>query len=339
MAASRRTLARTARWLIQIGMVGLIAYFGLRHQLVEGAAPLDSFCPFGAVETLPALLGGFGFIGKIGSSNLVLLGSLTLVTLGLGASFCGWLCPFGAIQDGLGALRRRFIGKAYLIPERVHNVLKHTRWLVLALVVWMSWRALGLWFADYDPFRAMFHFKFESWVAVALVAGTLVGGLLVERFWCLYLCPLGAVVGGLGTLGLTKVRRAEESCTDCALCSRACPSRIEIHTRQAVSDQHCTMCTECVDACPVPGTLALSTGRQGESLRPIAVGVTTLVLFFVLIWTGWAMGWWRTGAGCASCTAQLTPAEVLGYNVEIPDAVAAGDASGVPQVTYRLGGR
>lgn len=321
MAAPRRTPARIARWSIQLGMVALVAYLGIRHQLVgpaAGAAPLDSFCPFGALETLPSLLAGSGFIGKIGSSNLVLIGSVILVTIGLGAGFCGWLCPFGAVQDALSAVRRRLFGRALLVPDGLHRVLRYGRWLVLGVVVWMSWQALGLWFADYDPFRALFHFKFESWVAVALVAGTVVGGLLVERFWCLYLCPLGAVVGGLGTLGVTKVRRDAGSCTDCGLCTNACPSRIDVQRQESVRDQLCTMCTECVESCPVPGALSVSTGRDGESLRPVAVGVATALLFFALLGTGYAMGWWQTGSGCAGCSAEQPQAEQLGYNSVIP---------------------
>lgn len=331
MPAARRSTARIVRWLMQLGMVCLVAYLGIRHQVVGGAAPLDSFCPFGAVESLPALLSGSGFIGKIGSSNLVLIGTVALVTVGLGASFCGWLCPFGAVQDALGAVRRRLVGEAYVIPDRAHRVLKHARWVVLAVVVLMSWRVLGLWFADYDPFRALFHFKFESWIAVALVAVTLIGGLLVERFWCLYLCPLGALVGGLGTLGLTKVSRNAEECTDCGLCTRACPSRIDVRNLATVSDQHCTMCTECVEACPAPGALKISTGGEGEALRPVAIGIATLLLSLALLGTGYAMGWWRTGAGCASCTSQAPQAAPLGYN----DVILAGSRPADPDQMTR----
>lgn len=304
----RLTATRVVRSIVQVGMVGLIAYLGLRHQFVGGAAPLDSFCPFGAIESLPSLLGGLGFIGKIGTSNLVLLGALGLVTLALSGAFCGWLCPFGAVQDLLSAIRRRVIGRTYVIPARVHGVLKYGRWLVLGLIVYMSGKFLSLWFADYDPFRALFHFKFESWTAIALVAATVLGGLLVERFWCLYLCPLGALVGAVGVFGFVKVRRDGEGCSDCTLCARACPSRIPVHEVTAVADEHCTMCLECVESCPEPGTLTVSTGAQGESLRPVAMGLATVVLFFALIGTAVAMGWWVPGRGCGGCSLDMVPA-------------------------------
>ena len=315
--ARRASNARWLRYSVLAAMVALVAWVGIRHQIIGGAGgagPLDSFCPFGAIETLPSLLAGTGFIRKIGTSNLVLLGSLAVLTVGLGASFCGWLCPFGALQDLFAWIGRRlFGGQTYLVPERVHAKLKYLRWGVLALIVWMSAKYSALWFADYDPFRAFFHFKFESALAIVLVVGTIAGGILVERFFCLYACPLGALVGGLGTVGLVKVRRDETVCIDCTLCARACPSRIAVDTVHVVRDQHCTMCTECVDACPAPGALKLSSGAPGESLRPVAVGIATAALFFALIATGWAMGWWTTGGGgCSDCAGEIPTVVVPG---------------------------
>lgn len=312
--ARRLTPARAARYTIQAAMVALVAWIGIRHQVVGGAGgagPLDSFCPFGAVETLPSLINGTGFIRKVGTSNLVLIGSLAVVTLGVGGSFCGWLCPFGAVQDFLAWVGRKLLGgRTYLVPARVHAWLKYLRWAVLALIVWMSAKYAALWFADYDPYRALFHFKFESALAIVLVALTVGGGILIERFFCLYACPLGALVGGLGTVGFVKVRRDEETCVNCTLCARVCPSRIAVDTATVVRDQHCTMCTECVDACPAPGALKLSSGAPGESLRPVVVGLVTAVLFFALIGTGWAMGWWQAGAGCASCSGEVSSATI-----------------------------
>lgn len=296
---------RTVRTLVQIMMVALMAWIGLRHQTLgggpTGAPPLDSFCPFGAVETLPSLLGGTGFVRKVGESNLVLLAALGIVTLGFSGAFCGWICPFGAVQDWLASARKRVFGRVLVIPAPVHRVLRHLRWAVLALVVWMSARLLTLWFAEYDPFRALFHFKFESWIGVALVVGTVMGGLLVERFFCLYACPLGALVGLAGLVGLTRIRRVESECTECGVCSRACPSRIAVDNLGDVRDQHCTMCAECVESCPSDGALVVTTGAPGESLRPVMVGIASVVLFFALVGTAQALGWWRTGAGCAGC--------------------------------------
>lgn len=314
--------ARVARYTIQAAMVALVAWIGIRHQVVGmagGAGPLDSFCPFGAIEALPSLIGGTGFIRKVGTSNLVLIGSLAVVTLGLGGAFCGWLCPFGAVQDFLAWVGRKlFGGRTHFVPARVHAWLKYLRWAVLALIVWMSAKYLTLWFAEYDPYRALFHFKIESAIAIVLIALTVGGGILVERFFCLYACPLGALVGGVGMLGAVKVRRDADVCIDCTLCARSCPSRIAVDTATTVRDQHCTMCTECVDACPAPGALTLSTGAPGESFRPVAIGITAAVLFFALIGAGWAMGWWQTGAGCASCSGEVSSA-----SPEVGTAVAS----------------
>ena len=203
MLFGRWSYGRVARVLIQFAVVALITYLSLRHQLFgrSAAAPIDSYCPFGAIETLPALAGGFGFIRRVGTSNVVLMGSVIAVTLAVGATFCGWLCPFGSVQDWLASLGKRVFGRQFVVPRGIHRYLKQLRWVVLALIVWMSWRALGLWFAEYDPYRALFHFSVESTLALALIIVTVVGSIAIERWWCLYLCPLGAIVGVLGAVG------------------------------------------------------------------------------------------------------------------------------------------
>lgn len=315
------TSTLVVRRLIQLSVVALVAYLSLKHQIGgrEAAGPIDSYCPFGAIESLPALIEGSGFIRRIGTSNLVLFGSLAVVTLTAGGGFCGWLCPFGTVQDWLASAGRLIFGRQLKVPMPVHRYLKHMRWAVLLLIVWMSWRTAGLWFARYDPYRALFDFGFESSLAIGLIAVTILGGIAVERFWCIYACPLGALVGVGAVLSPTKVRRVTDSCTDCGFCSTRCPMRIPVDEVETVADQHCTMCTECVEVCPQPETLKISTGAAHESFRPLFVGIVTTVLFFALIGTGWAMGWWQTGQGCAGCSTQIESniqlAEAPGYSM------------------------
>lgn len=296
-ANSRTTMI--VRFLVQAGVVALILYLSFQHQFLgrSAAAPIDSYCPFGAIESIPALLSGAGFVRRVGSSNVVLMVSLIVVTLGLGATFCGWLCPFGSVQDWLASLGKRVFGRQYVVPRGVHRYLKQMRWVVLVLIVWMSYRFMSLWFAEYDPYRALFHLSVESTLAFALIAGTIIGSLAVDRFWCLYACPLGAIVGAIGMASLTKVRR-QESCIDCGRCSAACSMRVPVDQVDVVTDQHCTMCTECVPVCPKPGALVISTGARNESLSPIAVGLASAALFFALIGAAMALGWWETGQGC-----------------------------------------
>ncbi len=329
MATSAASKTRWIRYGFLAGMVGLIATVGIRHQLLKGAgaAPLDSFCPLGAVESLPTLFSGGGMLAKTGTSNLVLFAGLLLVTLFLGGAFCGWLCPFGAIQEWLAALSKRVFGRQLRVPESLDRYLKHMRWVVLAFIVTAAYSAGRLWFADYDPFRALFHFKFESWVAYALVGGTVVGSMLVERFWCRYLCPLGAIVGALGTIGLVKVRRSEDACTSCGMCDEACPARISVSTTPAVSDQHCTMCAECVGACPEPGAMHVSAGGASSAVRPWVVGLASAALLFALVGAAQAAGLWQAGSGCGSggC-AEESVAQPVG--VQEPPACPESGASG-----------
>jgi polyferredoxin len=296
---SRPDRTAVVRFLVQAGVVGLIFYLSYRHQFfgLAAAAPIDSYCPFGAIESLPSLLSGSGYIRRVGSSNVVLMASVIIVSLGMGATFCGWLCPFGSLQDWLSSIGVRLFGKQYVVPDGVHRYLKQMRWAVLVLIVWMSYRYLSLWFAEYDPYRAIFHLSVESGLAVALIVATFVGAVAIDRFWCLYACPLGPLVGVIGMGAITKIRRSE-SCIDCGRCAAVCPMRVPVDEVDVVSDQHCTMCTECVQTCPKPGALVIGTGAKDESLPPMAIGVASAALFFAIIGAAIALGWWQTGEGC-----------------------------------------
>jgi Fe-S-cluster-containing hydrogenase component 2 len=99
---------------------------------------------------------------------------------------------------------------------------------------------------------------------------------------------------------------------------------IDVDASDVVTDQLCTMCTQCVDACPSPGALRISTGAAAEAFRPVAVGAATTALFFALIGTGMAMGWWETGAGCAGCSAS---AEITESKLSPPSDYPHGLAS------------
>jgi ferredoxin len=81
--------------------------------------------------------------------------------------------------------------------------------------------------------------------------GVLALNVIARRFWCRYLCPLGALLGLLGKIGLVR-RQVNDSCTQCNACARACPTgTIQREWNYASDPGECTMCLECLAACPV----------------------------------------------------------------------------------------
>ena len=83
-----------------------------------------------------------------------------------------------------------------------------------------------------------------------LLAGIILLGLLAEKFWCRYLCPLGALLGLVSKVAVVR-RRVDRACKGCEICSRVCPTGTIRSSQGHISDPgECTVCMECVDACP-----------------------------------------------------------------------------------------
>ena len=162
---------------------------------------------------------------------------------------------------------------------------------------------LSLTFAKVDPYYALFHF----WTGEALISAIIVllvvlgASLFVERPWCRWLCPFGAVLGVIQLIAPWKIRRNNSLCTSCGLCTRACPMNIDVDKKIAVFDTRCNRCGECLAACPVENTLDHSfpgkskSGKQRLLLnnRFLTAGIV-LVLFFIPILAAKQAGLFKT---------------------------------------------
>ena len=260
-----RNLKR-GRHLTQLAIAILVVVAAVRHQVEKdsGAASVDALCPFGAMETLITWVTTGSLITKTHPSNLVLGLAVLVATLLVGNAFCGWICPFGAVQDALTWVRRKLRLPAIRVPRGLDRALRWGRFVVLAVILSFSYVTASLWFADYDPYVALFglHWLFEPdtpalWIGLSILAVVVVGSVLVERAWCRYLCPLGGVLSVLSRFSLLRIRRAPTTCTDCSLCDKACPVGIEPSKAAPMVSPDCIGCMDCVTTCPVRGALGV----------------------------------------------------------------------------------
>ncbi|HQV69269.1 MAG TPA: 4Fe-4S binding protein [Thermoflexales bacterium] len=253
------------RHLSQLGFATFILYNSVQHNLatVDGAVPsIDALCPFGGVETLWRVISSGGqYVPKTHASNLVLLIGLVVGTLIAGGAFCGWVCPFGALQDLLTGIRKRLHLPEIVVPEKLDGVLRYGRYVTLAVILFQTITTITLWFAEIDPYRTLFGlewlFNFD-WAASAgaylISFGVLFATLFVERGFCRYACPLGGAISVLGRFSLFRIRRTASSCKGCAICDVPCPVKLRISDVDVVSS-NCIGCMACVNACPRHSTL------------------------------------------------------------------------------------
>jgi len=227
------------------------------------AASLHSVCPFGGVVSFYQLITQGTFVQKIHESSFVVLFLLVLLSLLVGPAFCGWVCPLGSLQEWIGKIGRKLFRRKYnhMIPAKLDRILRYLRYGVLIWVLIVTAVSAKLLFQNVDPFYALFTF-YTGEVAVgalAVLGVTAVLSLFIERPWCKYLCPFGALLGLFNLIRVFTIRRRANSCIGCGACDRACPMNIAVSGKKAVRDHQCISCMRCTseDACLVPDTVTL----------------------------------------------------------------------------------
>ena len=263
LAHSRRII----QWLAVIGTF----LIGLRHIMPgEGSrgGSFDSFCAFGGIETLlPYLFNG----QLLKSTNLlnfsVLLGALG-VGLVAGRAFCGWLCPLGAVQDFIADWTRKLSGEPHHIrgkrsktilplrlPASIDRPLRYAKYFVLALILVASLYMVYPPLREFCPMRAVFSFKLTALLWLTLVV-FLAGAILVEKFWCKYLCPLGAALAVFNKISPVQIGLRFRSLQQCGRCDIECSMDIK-DVPLNLDDPECIRCLECIDTCARDGSLTI----------------------------------------------------------------------------------
>jgi polyferredoxin len=333
--------------LIRHGVMAFFFVFLLHvaweHQ-VKGGGPkgspsIEAYCPFGGVENLYQFLTTGGFVRHIEPSAMILLGAVLLMTLLFSRGFCGWLCPFGSMQEWLGLLGRKIFGRSYNPTGPWERRMRLLKYPALAVIVGLTWHLGVLVFRPYDPFLAFFHLGKgvdEMPYAYAALGLVLAGSLKYERFFCKYACPLGAVIGIAGKLGLMKVVREDDGCKGCNICQKKCFAHIDFLSTNTIRDAECNHCLDCVTHCPKPSVLSLR-GAGWSLSTPVYAGLLVAGLF-ATVGVSQMSGKWRTKPEMVAFTdrgGKLDAGQIRGWMTL--DEVSAG--YGVPRAElYRMGG-
>ena len=150
------------------------------------------------------------------------------------------------------------------MPGKLDKVLRYLRYIVLAWILYMTGYFGKLIFVEFDPYYELFNF-WTSEVAIAgliILAIILILSLFVERPWCKYACPYGAVLGLSNLVRIFKIRRVDSTCRSDGVCDIVCPMNIPVSEKYIVRDHQCISCLECTSEgkCPVAQTVTLSAG-------------------------------------------------------------------------------
>jgi NosR/NirI family nitrous oxide reductase transcriptional regulator len=162
--------------------------------------------------------------------------------------FCGWLCPFGALQELLAKLAQRLGVPPKALSYRLQLRLWPLKYVVLAglVIAALQSAATLATAAEIEPFKTAITLQFaRAWPFVLYAVLLLVGGLFVERAFCRFLCPLGAIMALGGKLRLVNVLKRRSECgSPCQLCARRCPIQA-IAPDGRIDMDECFYCLDC----------------------------------------------------------------------------------------------
>jgi polyferredoxin len=173
--------------------------------------------------------------------------AVALLFLGRGV-FCGWLCPFGALQELLNEGARRLRLPQYRVPFALHERLWPIKYLAFLGLFAVSLNSMTAAFigAEIEPFKTAISLRFQrEWPFVVYAVGLLAAGLFIERFFCRYLCPLGAALAIPARLRMFEWLKRHPQCgRECQICFRSCPVQA-IHPEGPINPNECIHCLTC----------------------------------------------------------------------------------------------
>ena len=201
---------------------------------------------------IEAVVAGQGLAFLLADPVTVLLWAFVLATLvvwGRG-TFCGWLCPFGAMQELLSLVTQRLGFKPVRLRRRLDAALKWVKYGVLAVLVGgagmaAAWTESAV---EIEPFKTAISLGFDrAWPFVAWALACTVLSVFVFRGYCRYVCPLGAALALLGRVRLFAwIPRRQECGTPCQSCRHHCHYEA-IAPAGEVDYTECFQCLDCVE--------------------------------------------------------------------------------------------
>jgi polyferredoxin len=308
-----RDRSQALRHGVQLAFLALNVWIGVQFYLfvryyetgglsVWASRPpgVEGWLPIASLMNLKVLL-ATGQMPRLHPAGMFLLLAFLTMSWLFRKSFCGWLCPVGAVSEYLWRLGRGTFGRNFRLPRRLDIGLRTLKYLLLGLFAYavasMSVAAIHAFlegpYGIVDDVKMLNFFRFLGVTGGAVVALLVLASVFVQNFWCRYLCPYGALMGIASSLSPLRIRRDESLCIDCGKCAKACPAALPVDRLVTIRSAECIGCLQCVADCPAAGALQLSALRKTRvPAWAVAPGIGALFLG-ICGYAQWS-GHWRT---------------------------------------------
>ncbi|MCK5559447.1 MAG: 4Fe-4S binding protein [Thermoplasmata archaeon] len=232
---------------------------------------------------------------------IITIAILILICIIIGRALCAWACPIGLFHDLVTKGRQTVRVNPKEFSLKTHNKLVGAKYAVLFLILLVA-LSMGLSqlsgdtvsnlyisnfpegttqtapYCQYCPTPVLYYISNSLFLGAELglttpvnaamlfiFIGLVIGAVAMPRFWCRYLCPMGALSSFFNKVSIFSIRKNQSKCNRCNYCVDSCPTRVQIirdeDKDERVTDMNCDFCLECIEACPEKA-LSLSVGKK-----------------------------------------------------------------------------
>jgi uncharacterized protein with FMN-binding domain len=217
--------------------------------------------------------GNFNFVQSL--PGLIEFLTVIILTILLGRFFCGWFCAFGSYNDWIYLISKNIFKINFKVNEKVDSILKYTKYLILVVILAVVCTIESNIFNGTSPWDAFAQITDLSSVLSNLIIGLIflilitIGAMFIERFFCRYLCPLGAIFTIFSRISIFKISKPKYDCDKCTLCTTKCSMGLPLYKMDDVRGGECINCLKCVDVCPKKNA---QSNILGEDINPPLAG-------------------------------------------------------------------
>jgi polyferredoxin len=289
-------------------------YFWVRYYETAGQSPyvarpagVEGWLPIAGMMNLKYFL-LTGHVPGLHPAAMFLLVTFVSIAFLFRKAFCSWLCPVGTLSEYLWKLGRKIFRRNFLPPRWIDISLRGLKYLLLGFFVWavssMSAKAIAAFmqspYGIVADVKMLNFFRFIGETGLIVLGVLVLLSLLIQNFWCRYLCPYGALLGLASVFSPLRIRRNPETCIDCAKCAKACPAALPVDRLVTIKSAECTGCLECVAVCPADGALGMALPQfmtpspEPRPVRTWAIAAGVAILFVGIVGFAKTEGYWKS---------------------------------------------
>jgi polyferredoxin len=275
---NKKYITRTIRWISQV--IFLIFFPSAFTAAFSGVKYI--FTQFGTKNAVEL------------TSFVTILIALCAFTLFFGRFFCGYACPFGTLGDFVREtyvfICKKLKKKPITINHKIQSYLVYIKYIILLVILILCFTGVYAnlsGFSPWDVFSMIIsrNFKFSGYTLGIIFLILIVAGMLfADRFFCRFLCPMGAVFAIIPVFPFFAVRRDKSRCIEkCKACKNVCPSGLDLPYEKTWSQNaDCFQCGKCLDVCPKKSSRSFIGKFRGNEVWYTVLRVVVLVVVMIL---------------------------------------------------------